>query len=290
MCPITAVQLEKRRAHLGSSDLAALINMDKRRNRYDLWLDKTGKLEPEKERDTQNDPKIAGKILEPAVLQWAELRLGALTCNQYRSAKDQGLPIGVNIDAILNETGIPVEAKTSGLYGWTGDTWGAENSDEVPDHILIQTQGHAIATKKDTCYVPVFIAFRGFAMFQVPRDIELSDYIGEQAISFWEKNVLADIPPEDITPHPGIVKRVRREANKTVSLDQGLVDTWQSFRDHRLAAEKEEKNALAAILASIGDAEAGQAVTGLFTYLESNRAGYTVEPSTFRTARFKRNK
>jgi hypothetical protein len=98
---------------------------------------------------TATNPKAAGKLLEPAVLQWAELQIGKLTRNQYRSAKDQGLPIGCNIDGILFETGDPVEAKTSGLYGNTNDVYGEPNTDQVPDHVIIQSHGHMIATGKD---------------------------------------------------------------------------------------------------------------------------------------------
>jgi predicted phage-related endonuclease len=287
--PITTAQRERRQAHLGSSDLAALLGLDLRRNRYDLWLEKTGKLIPESQ-DEGNTPKFAGKLLEPAVLQWAELQIGKLTRNQYRSAKDRGLPIGCNIDAILNETGDPVEAKTSGLYGNTNDFYGEPNTDQVPDHVIVQSHGHMLTTEKEVCYVPVFVAFRGFVMYQVPRDAAITDAIGSEALNFWEKHVLADIPPENVIPHPAIVKRVRREANKIVPLDYALIEKWSLWKESESAAKKEKETALAEILAVIGDAEAGETEAGLFTFFETNRAGYEVKPTSFRTARFKKAK
>lgn len=288
--PITTAQLERRKAHLGSSDLAALLGLDQRRNRYDLWLEKTGKLAPEADDANGNNPKAAGKLLEPAVLQWAELEIGKLTRNQYRSAKDQGLPIGCNIDGILFETGDPVEAKTSGLYGNTNDVYGEPNTDQVPDHVIIQSHGHMIATEREICYVPAFIAFRGFVMFQVPRDAAIADAICSEASSFWEKNILADIPPDNILPHPAIVKRVRREASKVVPLDHKLVEVWQTLKEHESNAKKAKDEALAAILASLGDAEGGDTEFGQFTYFETSRSGYTVQPCSFRTPRFKKAK
>lgn len=286
--PITSAQLEKRKNHLGSSDIAPLLGLDERRNRYDLWLEKTGKLVPEKE--TENDPKAAGKILEPAVLDWAETQLGKVTRNQFRSAKDRGIPIAVNIDAIVNDSGVPVEVKTSGLYGFTNDVWGEANTDQVPDRIILQAHAHMLPTDAEVCFVPVFIAFRGFVMFQVPRDPQIIDVIANEATDFWSSNVLADVPPENVLPNPTVIRRVRREANKTVDLSYKLIEEWEAAKAIESAAKKNKEAALSAILTVLGDAEAGQTEQGLFTYFESSRTGYVVQPTTFRTARFKRAK
>ena len=111
---------------------------------------------------------IAGKLIEPAVLAWAELRLGKLTPNQYRSAKNLGLPIGCNVDGILNETGEPGRSqRLPGLYGPTDDVFGDEYTDEVPDRVIIQSHGHMLTTAKDVCWVLTFIAFRGLGVFGV---------------------------------------------------------------------------------------------------------------------------
>jgi putative phage-type endonuclease len=288
--PITSAQLERRKSHLGSSDIPALMGLDQRRNQYDLWLEKTGKLEPETEAENQNNPMLAGKLIEPAVLQWAELSLGKMTRNQFRSAKSRELPIAAHVDAILDASGEPVEAKTSGLYGYAGAHWGENQSDEVPDYVLLQSFAHMIVTGQQVCHVPVFIAFRGFAMFHVPYDETVADAICTVATDFWEKHVLADIPPENVIPHPAIVKRVRREANKIVPLDYALIEKWSLWKESESAAKKEKEIALAEILAVIGDAEAGETEAGLFTFFETNRAGYEVKPTSFRSARFKKAK
>lgn len=286
--PITSVQLEKRQQHLGSSDIAALLNIDERKNRYDLWLEKTGKLTPEKE--PENDPRMAGHLIEPAVLTYAETQLGKLTRNQYRSAKEKGLPIAANIDAILNDSGLPVEAKTSGLYGFTNDYFGEEGTDQIPDRMIVQSQVHMLCTDTELCYVPVFIAFRGFAIFQVPRDPQIIDVIANEASDFWSKNVLADVPPENILPNAAVVRRVRREPDKTVTLDHSLVEKWEAAKQIESSAKKDKEAALAAILAALGDAEAGATEQGVFTYMETTRKGYVVEATTYRTARFRKNK
>lgn len=286
--PITQTQLEQRRSRIGSSDMAAILGLDSYRNAYDVYLEKTGKLIPEPE--AENDPRAAGKILEPAVLTFGEQWLGPITRNQYRSARDKGIPIGALVDAIVNESGAPVEAKTSGLYGFTKDVWGDEGTDQVPDRVIIQSHVHMLCTDAEVCYVPVFIAFRGFVKFIVPRDKDVIDIISNEAQRFWSAHVLADTPPTNLTPNLAVVKRIRREPSKTVAIDQAVVNEWLGARDARLAAEKFEEARKAEVLTALGDAEAGESALGTVTYLEQTRKAYEVAEATFRVARFKKSK
>lgn len=286
---LSATQLAKRSQSLGASDISALFGANPFRTSYDLWLEKTDRLLPD-EPPTENDPRTAGHLLEPAVLNFAEGRLGKLRRNQQRSARAKGLPIVANLDAILIETGEPVEAKTSGLYGSTADVWGDAETDAVPDHIIIQAQTQMLVTEADVCHIPAFIAFRGFLMFRVERDAELIEEIGKRSLDFWLENVLADTPPTGIEPSLAVVKRMRRQPEKVAALDQTLVDSWRDWAGAESVAKKEKETALAAILAAIGDAEAGETPEGLFTYLEQTRKGYTVEESKYRVARWKKNK
>lgn len=283
--PITAAQLEKRKTRLGSSDMAVLLGVDDRRNAYDLWLEKTGKLEGEAK---SNASMEAGKMLENAVLDYAQGELGKLTRNQFRVAHGLDFPLGANVDAIIATTGEPVEAKSSGLPG----VWGEPMTDEVPDTVIVQGTVHMICTAQITCHVPVIISRFGFQFqrYVVPFDPDIANEIQETGHNFWHNHVLADIPPENLTPNLAIIKRVRREPTKVVPVDFALIHTWQEHRNARLAAEKQEKAALAEILTAIGDAESGECAEGAFTYLESHRAGYEVKPTTYRTARFKRAK
>lgn len=286
---LTATQLAKRSESLGASDIAALFGVSPFRTSYDLWLEKTGKLLPEPESD--NDPRMAGQLLEPAVLTFAENRLGKLRRNQSRSARQsKGLPIVANLDAILVETGEPVEAKTSGLYGSTKDFWGEPETDAIPDYILVQAMTQMLVTDANVCHVPAFIAFRGFLMYRINRDEEVINEIGERALDFWLNHVLTDEPPTDSQPNIAVIKRLRREPNKIVTLDHSLIEKWEDWKGAESIARKEKDVALAAILTALGDAEAGETPEGRFTYLEQTRKSYTVEESTYRVARFKKAK
>ena len=52
--PITELQRQRRRKHIGSSDVAAILNMDQFRNSADVWISKT------------HDPAV---FFDPAVQQ-----------------------------------------------------------------------------------------------------------------------------------------------------------------------------------------------------------------------------
>jgi putative phage-type endonuclease len=285
--PITAHQLEQRRNRLGSSDLAALLGLDPRRNAYDLWLQKTGKLE---EPEAETGAMYAGTMFEEGVLKFAEAQLGKITRNQFRTAKDAGFPLGSNIDGLVVSTGEPVEAKTAGLYGPLSEPWGDFGTDQVPDRVIIQAQVHCIVTLKAVCHVPVFLGSKGFGRYTVPKDDAIADAILSEGYRFWNSHVLADLPPTTLTPNLSVIKRIRREPSKTVEIEQSLVEVWQTCAAAESAAKKEKEAALAAVLAALGDAEAGECPIGVFTYLEQKRAGYTVEPTSFRVPRFKKNK
>lgn len=276
--PITATQLEKRRQHIGSSDMAAILGLDPFRNAYDVWLEKTGKLEYQPPTDVME----AGTMFEDGVLQFAEKELGKLVRNQYRSAKDRGIPLGANIDALLVDSGIPVEAKTAGLFGPLRDIWGESGTDEVPDRVIIQAHVHMECTLTEMCHVAAFLGGRGFVMYAVQRDPVVAEVISETAVTFFNNHVLANTPPNDALPHASSIKRIRREPETTVSLDYDLVDAWLTAKDGVKAAEAIKDAAEIKLLTALGEAEGGITPAGMLTYLAQSRS--TIDSKALKAA------
>lgn len=281
---ITEAQREQRRNHLGSSDMAAILGLDPYRTAYDVWLDKTGQLEDEPE----NKAMYAGTAFEDGVLKFAEGQLGKIKRNQYRSAKD--LPIGANIDALVVETGEPVEAKTAGLFGPLDVLWGEEGTDEVPDRTIIQCHVHMICTNKSICHVPAFLGGRGFQLFQVNQDQKIKDIIISKALDFWNNFVKTETAPPNITPSLGVIKRVKREPESVVDIDDEPVKKWQDVCERFSEIKKAKEAAQANLIKALGTAEAGNCTLGQITYLETFRKGFTVKPSKFRKIGFRKNK
>jgi len=283
---ITEKQKEMRKNSLGGSDMAAIMGVSKFKSAYDVWLEKTCRVQEQPD----NQPMYTGRLLESAVLNFAEDRIGKILRNQRRRAPF-GLPICANIDGILNPKdgkACPVEAKTSGLFGLLSPEWGEEGTDQVPDNIIIQAHTEMLCLEPaETCYVPALLGSRGFQMFIVRRNNQLIEQIMDMAVEFWEKHVETDLPPEG-KPSLEQAKRVIREPNKIVNIEAALVEAWQIANESKKEAEKILDEAKAAVLGALIDAEIGQCDIGAVTYFGSTVPEHTVKEFTRRVLLFKK--
>jgi putative phage-type endonuclease len=299
---ITEAQRQVRRKALGSTDVAAILGVDKYKNAYDVWLEKTDQVDPAKTTEVME----AGTYFEAGVMAWAADQLGKLETDPEKLVfKAEGFPIVSHPDAYVIGCEEPVEAKTSGLYGPLPDQWGPEGSDEVPDRVLIQCHVHMLCMGKEYCHVPTFLGGKGFQMFTVKQDQFVIDEICDKSIEFWD-HVIAHVQPPDIVPSMAFIKRIRREPQKTVDIDPQLVKNWLSAKESLKLAEHVKESAQEAVLSALGDAEGGRCgELGMVTFLEQSRRSTDTKAltadmpeiakkyekvSTFRVARLKKPK
>jgi putative phage-type endonuclease len=300
---ITEIQRAKRQSHIGGSDVAAILGCDPFRNAYETWLEKTGKLNDE---DKKTPAIRIGRILEASAMLFAQEKLGRILRNQYRVFKDWKT-LACNTDGIVKESGNPVEAKTTNITYRSPekDEWGEEGSDVVPERVILQATVQCAACESDVCHVPAIIGGRGFVMFQVTFDKALFEMIMEQLQRFWDYNVQQDIPPENVVPSMEYVKRIQRLPESIVDVDSDMVQKWQEARQNRLDCEKQEEQAQAAMLAAIGQSEAGRYDGGMVTYYQQKRemidttmlkeempevAAKYIKETVYRVARIKKTK
>jgi len=114
---ITDQQRAARRFFIGSSDCAAACGIDPYKSRTRLWLEKTGRIEPEDL--SENERVHFGNVLEPIVAaEFARRRQVSVTAatdtifDGYRSA---------NIDYYVDEPEAILECKTAGY--WMRPQW-----------------------------------------------------------------------------------------------------------------------------------------------------------------------
>lgn len=298
---IDAAQRRERQRYLGSSDMAAIVGKHPWRGPVDVWLEKSGQLEPEREDDSRS-VRAMGAFLEPAVLSWAEAELGVRLSRDLMYVSADGVRCA-NVDGLALDLAEPllVEAKTSGLLGDArfADQFGDADTDALPEHILIQIH-HQLGVLSDQAdlpafdwaVVPVLLARRGFVLYRVRRDQDLIDALRHRAREFWERYVLAGVaPPDAPPPQLEVLKRIRRTPEKTVPVPSALAIAYLVRREVRLAAENDEAEAQRALIAALGDAEGGtcdlQEWKGtpapyLISYLAQNRKSYTVAQATYR--------
>ena len=281
---ITETQRQERSKFLGSSDVAAVMGLDPFTTAYDVWAKKTGKVEGERPDD---EVLSRGRYMENALLSFATDQLGGLTTNPEMLEFHYADFIIDHPDAVVFESGQPVEAKSVGRF--SKEEWGNPGSDEIPERVIVQCHVHLLCTEKDFCHVPVYLSYREFQMFGVKLDSELAQMILDKAGEFWAKNVQKDIPPPDSAPSYEIVRHLIRIPASVAQIPDSVVYEWEAAKATRLSADKIEEAAKMNLLAAIGTAEAGQYTSGLVTYYESDRKGYVVEASKVRTLRIKKN-
>jgi predicted phage-related endonuclease len=282
---ITNEQRQLRKKYLGSSDLPSVLGMDSWRTIGDVWLEKTGRVVVDEKESAVQD---FGTTFEGAVLDHFEKKRG-VTLQRHLFFTNGHFCSNLDgfIDGSLPEI---VEAKTSGL----GEEWGPLGTDEIPERVLIQVHEQMYVVTKATgkecrvAWIPVLLpAFRHFEIrvYEIKRNdalMESAIAIGDQ---FWREHVLTDTPPQTFIPSLDVVKRVRREPNKTVTVADRLVMEWFEATAALSKAKKRVEDTQAAILAAMDDAEGARYGAGCLTYFEQSRSGYTVAPTKFRVLR-----
>ena len=288
---ITEFQRKRRKDYIGSSDAAAILGVNPYENAYDIWLQKTGKLEIEK---AETPDMSLGRALEKTILDLAEQDLGSIDTAAGLEFILDSLHIISHPDGIVLKTYEPVEAKESGIRNpfYAKENWGEANTDQVPDMILIQTQVHILATKKSICHIPTILGGRGYVMFFTPEDKELQQMILNSVGHFWDEHIVKDIPPENVLPTMDVIKRIRRQPNSTIDIPKELVEERETAQIFLKSAEKDFEIKDMALRTALGTAEAGRFDGGLVTYfLQHRNAEKKIrEAYDYRCLRIKRDK
>lgn len=241
-------KMTDRSQFLGASEIPAVLGLSPFRSPLDVFLEKTGRM-------VQNPPSIpmrAGNLLEPLVIELFEERTGLAVTGRQKHLTLAGHPyISATIDGEVPEA--IVEAKTTGSA--TG--WGEEETDQVPEHILVQCVQQMAVSGFGMVWIPVLIGRTDFRIYRVERDVELENLVIARGVEFWEQNVLKDVAPEprsleDLKALFPVSKSVSVEATPEIA---GVVETLSRLRKEEKAREMIEKDILFQIQSFLGDAD-----------------------------------
>jgi len=102
-----------------------------------------------------------------------------------------------------------------------GDEWGAEGTDQMPDHYREQVEWEMLATGVDLADLVVFVVrARRLAVFSAARDQRLSDALIRYGADFWEC-VQTRTPPDPPSVGRGSLIRLRADE---VEADDGVAE------------------------------------------------------------------
>jgi putative phage-type endonuclease len=199
---------ELRSQHIGGSDVAALFGLSPYSSRWQLWMEKAGKLPPE---DISGNKAVqAGTFLESGIANWASHRwsmdLGKVS--DYYTVDDcPGM--GASFDYIT-AGGAPVEIKWSARgYGWH---YNGEEIDDEPRRM------------------------------KVPRNDNIIDAIKNQITLFWQSIADGTEPEPDYTTDVGAITKLMGTLPKSdVVLDDADALLFTDYK----TAKQDEKNAAA---------------------------------------------
>jgi putative phage-type endonuclease len=194
-----------RTKYLGGSDIGAILGLSSYRTPLDVWLEKTGKdINP-----IDNLPIRFGTFNESFVAS-EYMHATGYTLSEYpKAVTHHNHPyLQGHIDRfVTTEPGSPLfqsngkcvashllECKTASPF--TQSQWGEAGSDEVPMSYLAQCHWYLLLTQLKRCDLAVLFGNSDFRIYQIERDPDLESTLLETAVTFWEKHVQTDIPPD----------------------------------------------------------------------------------------------
>lgn len=274
--------LDMRRRGIGGSDASTVAGVNRYSSRFELWLDKTGRLEER----VASARMEAGTRLEPVLRGWFTDKTG-ITVRRQGLTRSKAHPIQqVSLDGLTEDGGI-FEGKTTGWY--LADEW---DDDQVSDHAEIQSQ-HALAvTGRSHAWVAVLIDGWDFQIRRVDRNQGLIDLLTDMELDFWDRYILGDVEPPITAPADlDIVKRrypqvEQDDVQVSPALFRELAEQLAAAKAVEKATVATKKTIEAQLRNMIGDA--GDAYIGdekVATLHTIERGGYTVDPTSFRQLR-----
>lgn len=181
-----------RRKVVGGGDVAAIVGVHPYKTAHDVWLQKLGLQVVE-----ENEAMYWGKVLEPIVLTEYERREGTLLTrftfpDGFRRHPERQW-MGANLDAIVTDRPIGVDAKTAGIR--QAPRWGEVGTDDMPEEALLQMQWYlAVAEGMERWDVAVLIG-QEYRIYRVLPNRDLQTMLVEICGEWWERYVLAKTPP-----------------------------------------------------------------------------------------------
>ncbi|BBP45102.1 endonuclease [Thiosulfatimonas sediminis] len=182
--------LKYRGLGIGASDAAAACGLNPFKSQLELWMEKTGRIEPSQPSDNEDSPLLWGTVLEPIVAEHYAKRTGSKVRRVNAILQHADYPwMLANLDREVQGGEVPLlECKTTGAYG--AKHW----SEGVPEYVQLQVQHQLAVTGFEAADVAVLIAGQELQIHRIERDEDLISNLIALEQAFWHR-VTEDIPP-----------------------------------------------------------------------------------------------
>lgn len=244
---LTTEQLEARRTGIGGSDAAAAVGVSRWKSPLHVYREKRG----EAAHFEGNEYTYWGQVLEPAIRQrYAELtgRTVRMPEGTLRHAGHRFMlchPDGVTDDGRL------LEIKNTR----TGEGWGEQGSDEIPQEHLVQVQHNMMVMGLVVADVAVLVGGCDFRLFEVEADRELQAMLVEREAELWDRVQRGDPPPPVTAADVKLLYGKRSVPQSTVA-DEATMGAYRelaSLTFHAKIVEKEIEALQTKVKIALGD-------------------------------------
>lgn len=182
--------LKYRGLGIGASDAAAAVGLNPFKSQLELWMEKTGRIEPAKPSDTEDSPLLWGTVLEPIVAEHYAKRTDSKVRRVNAILQHADYPwMLANLDREVQGGKVAIlECKTAGAHA--AKHW----NDGVPEYIQLQVQHQLAVTGFESADVAVLIAGQQLQIHRIERDEALIANLIQLEQAFWHR-VENNIPP-----------------------------------------------------------------------------------------------
>lgn len=249
--------LKYRTKGIGGSDVSIIAGINPFKSVYQLWLEKTGQVEPEEE---GSEYTHFGTLLEPIVRKEFMERTGIKVRQKHMLLQSEEDPfMFADLDGVINENGelCIFEAKTASAY--KQEVW----EKEVPAPYILQVQHYMAVTGAKKTYIAALVGGNHFFYHVVERDEEMIAEIIVMEKYFWQHHVMGGVEPvpdgsEATTRY--FNERFRNSNGETIELPDEVLPVCEEYDNltRQIKELESAKNAAANQLKRyLGEAEAG---------------------------------
>lgn len=247
---------DEHRKGIAVSELSAIMGLNPYKSPIQVFMDKMGMSE-----DTADNLAMKlGRKLEPVIGELFTEHTGLrVTSGEITVHPTRPLIIGTP-DFLVLDRNAGMEAKSTGYL--KQDEWGAQMTDLMPMHYLMQCHGYIGVTDREEWFLSLLVGGnREFRIYRVARDYDAENRMLDFAEAWYRKHVEGQTPPDlDATKSSdAYLKRMfpKHKFDELISAtaeQMNLLETLAQRKAALKALETETETLENQVKAAIGDA------------------------------------
>lgn len=246
----------ERRSYVGASDVPAILGLSPFGSAYDVALQKRGLAGA----DLMTEAQRWGHYHEPAIAAEYQRRFPEVTLEQVGTLPHPKYSwLRATVDRLVHQpTGVvhPLEIKSTSEH--LGYAWGDEETDAVPQHVVVQAQVQLMVLGLPFAHAAVLVGHSDCRLpYVIEADRETQEMIVEEVHAFYTRFMLGDELPAITGPNAEqhMRKRYATHSDVVLNLEGAQAELLATFLEtyrQRKALEEAEAELKPRIMDLIG--------------------------------------